>query len=70
MKMTGSAGVRDNDDDLSSGSFKHSQDLRLGLEPGFVAEAVVPVVAGRTSLAKFDNPIAVGVEVPLDVVSM
>ena len=49
MKMSGSAGVRDNDDDLSSGSFKHSQDLRLGLEPGFVAEAVVPVVAGRTS---------------------
>ena len=50
MKMTGSAGVQDNDDDLSSGSFKHSQDLRLGLEPGFVAEAVVPVVAGRGGL--------------------
>ena len=57
MKMSGSAGVRDNDDDLSSGSFKHSQDLRLGLEPGFVAE-------GWVGGAKFDNPIAVGVEVP------
>jgi hypothetical protein len=49
MKVTSSAGVRYNDDDLSGSSFKHSQDLRLGLEPGFVAEAVVPVVAGRTS---------------------
>jgi hypothetical protein len=27
--------------------------LRCGLEPGFVAEAVVPVVAGRTSPRSF-----------------
>ena len=28
MKMKSNAGVRDNDDDLSGDSFKHSQDLR------------------------------------------
>jgi hypothetical protein len=49
MKMTSSAAVRNNDDDLSGRQLQTLTRLAIGLEPGFVAEAVVPVVAGRTS---------------------